>query len=383
MTDQAVAATVDPALARSERMERVRHAMRERGVDALLLSLGADLPWLSGYEAMPLERITLLVMPVDDEATLVVPALEAPRVAHDARLFSLRPWKETEDPIALIASLVGHRRRLAISDRAWAFHVLGLQHALDGADWQPASTVTSPLRSVKDPAEIAALQAAGAAADRVSEALFAGEMRLVGRTEAEVSKEIGERLVAEGHKRANFAIVASGPNSASPHHGAGERVIGEGEPVVCDFGGSYYLGDTVGYCSDTTRTVVTGGREIDPEWRELYAVLEKAQSEALEAAVVGASCEGVDAVGREIIAAAGYGEAFIHRIGHGIGIEEHEDPYLVSGNSERLVAGNAFSIEPGIYLAGRYGARIEDIAVAAESGPIACNTSDHSLHVVG
>ncbi len=361
-------------------MARVRDSMRAAGVEALLLSLGADLPWLSGYEAMPLERITMLVVPVDDEATLVVPEIEAPRVSHDGRLFSLRPWRESEDPIELIASIVGSRASLAVSDRCWASHLLALQRSLEKASWRASSTVTSPLRSVKDAAEIAALQAAGAAADRVADALLGGEIPLVGRTEASVSTEIAERLVAEGHRRANFAIVGSGPNSASPHHDPGGRVIGPGEAVVCDFGGSYYLGDTVGYCSDTTRTVFTG--EPPGEFVELYETLEEAQCQAVAAAKVGASCESVDAVGREIIDRAGYGDAFIHRIGHGIGIEEHEDPYMVSGNRTPIVAGHAFSVEPGIYLSGRFGARIEDIVVASDAGPIACNTADHAIHVV-
>jgi Xaa-Pro aminopeptidase len=354
--------------------------MRAAGVDVLMLSLGADLPWLTGYEAMPLERITMLVLPIDDEATLVVPVLEAPRVAHDTRLFALRPWRESEDPIDVITRLVEGRTQLAVSDRAWAVHLLALQRSLSVATFRPASEVTSPLRSVKDPAEIAALQAAGAAADRVAEALLAGEIPLVGRTEASVSKELSERLVAEGHCKVNFAIVGSGPNSASPHHEPGSRVIGRGEPVVCDFGGTLRLDDTVGYCSDITRTIVTG--EPDPEFAALYAVLEAAQAVAVDAAVVGTACEAVDAAGRDPIADAGYGDAFIHRIGHGIGIEEHEDPYIVAGNATRLVPGHAFSVEPGIYLAGRFGARIEDIVVASEAGPLLCNVADRSLHVV-
>jgi Xaa-Pro aminopeptidase len=370
----------DPVLARAGRLSRTRDAMRQVGVDALLLSLGADLPWLTGYEAMPLERITMLVLPADDDAVLVVPALEAPRVAHDSRLFAMRPWAESEDPISIIAGLVGSRTELAVSDRTWAVHLLRLERELPHAKLRPATEVTSPLRSIKDDAEIAALEAAGAAADRVAADLLAGEIPLVGRSEADVSGELGRRLVAEGHHKANFAIVGSGPNSASPHHEAGERLIGRNEPVVCDFGGALRLNDTVGYCSDITRTVVTG--EPDPEFVALYAVLEKAQATAVEAALVGVSCESVDAAGREPIAAAGYGEAFIHRIGHGIGLEEHEDPYLVAGNRAAIVAGHAFSVEPGIYLAGRFGARIEDIVVATSGGPLRCNTADHSLHVV-
>jgi Xaa-Pro aminopeptidase len=371
----------DPVLTRAERLARTRDAMRAAGVDVLLLSLGADLPWLTGYEAMPLERITMLVLPVDDEATLVVPALEAPRVVHDSRLFALRPWRETEDPVSIITALVGGRKRLAISDRAWSVHFLALQAELAGSAWTRASEVTSSLRSVKDAAEIAALQAAGAAADRVAAALLAGEIGLIGRSEADVSKEIGERLLTEGHHRVNFAIVGSGPNSASPHHEPGSRVIGPGEAVVCDFGGRFYLDDTVGYCSDITRTVFTG--EPTQEFLELYGVLEQAQARGVGAAVVGATCESVDAAGRDLIADAGFGEAFIHRIGHGIGIEEHEDPYMVAGNATPIAPGHAFSVEPGIYLEGTFGARIEDIVVASDNGPIACNCADHSLHVVG
>jgi Xaa-Pro aminopeptidase len=370
----------DPTLARGERLARVRDAMRQAGVDALLLSLGADLPWLTGYEAMPLERITLLVLPADDDATLVVPELEAPRVAHDARLFAMRPWREIEDPVAVIAELVGNRRQLGISDRAWTVHTLALMKALEHADFRLSSTVTSRLRAVKDAAEVAALQAAGAAADRVAAQLLSGDIPLIGRTEAAVSHDISERLLAEGHSKVNFAIVGSGPNSASPHHEPGRRVIGAGEPIVCDFGGSLHLDDTVGYCSDITRTVVTG--DPDPEFAELYAILEQAQAAGVASAVVGVPCQDVDEAGRAIIRGGGFGDAFIHRIGHGIGIEEHEDPYMVAGNSTRLEAGHAFSVEPGIYLRGRFGARIEDIVVATDNGPLPCNTADHGLHVV-
>jgi Xaa-Pro aminopeptidase len=348
--------------------------MHDLGVDALLLSLGADLPWLTGYEAMPLERLTMLVLPADDGATLVVPRLEAPRV-HDEQLFAIRPWAETEDPVRLVGELVGARSSLAISDRTWATFVLGLQTALPSARFSVASNVTSTLRAVKDHDEVSALRRAAAAADRVATQLVHGEIPLIGRTEGEVSRDIGRRLVAEGHQRVNFAIVGSGPNSASPHHSAGERVIGAHESVVCDFGGTMD-----GYCSDITRTVFTGAPPS--EFRDLYAVLRRAQAAAVDAATVGTPCEDVDAVARRLIEEGGYGPHFIHRTGHGIGLEEHEDPYLVGGNCEPLVPGHAFSVEPGIYLEGRWGARIEDIVVAAESGPDALNQVDHALAVV-
>ncbi len=360
--------------ARVRRLARVRTAMGAAGVDALLLSLGADLPWLTGYEAMPLERLTMLVVPADDAAVLVVPQLEAPRVQPDPEVFGIRPWKEGTDPVATVARLVGGRRRLAVSDRTWATFVLALQQALPGRSWGVASSVTGPLRAVKDGEEITALAAASASADRVAEALLSGDIRLVGRTERDVSDEIGRRLLAEGHDRVNFAIVGSGPNSASPHHAPGGRVIGAGEAVVCDFGGT--LG---GYCSDTTRTVFTG--EPPAELAELYAVVQEAQAAAVDAATVGTACEDVDRVARDRIAGAGYGDAFIHRTGHGIGLEEHEEPYIAGGNRAPLVAWHAFSVEPGIYLAGRWGARIEDIVVATPDGPRSLNRSRHDLVV--
>ena len=171
--------------------------MREMEVDALLLSLGADLPWLTGYEAMPLERLTMLVLPVDDQATLVVPELEASRVDHDPRLFSMRPWAEHEHPTEIVAALVGRRTRLAVSDRCWASHLLELERSIPRADWRSAREVVGPLRAVKDAHEVAALRAAGAAADAVAAALLGGEIALIGRTEADVSAEISARLRAE------------------------------------------------------------------------------------------------------------------------------------------------------------------------------------------
>ena len=358
------------------RFDRVRRRLAELDLDALLLSIGADLPWLTGYTAMPLPRLTMLVLPADGEATLVVPRLEAPRVAEQPDLFDLRPWEETEDPVAIVADLVGGRRLLAISDRAWAKPLLALQASLPDAKWQPASIVTGPLRAVKDADEIAALRKAAAAADRVATALVEGEIELIGCTEAAVSREISDRLREEGNQRVNFAIVGSGPNAASPHHDAGPRVIGRNESVVCDFGGTLD-----GYCSDITRTVFTG--EPPSEFRDLYAVLEHAQAEAVGAACAGIPCEDVDAVARRIITDGGYGPNFVHRTGHGIGLEEHEDPYIVAGNCERLTRGNAFSIEPGIYVEGKWGARIEDIVVVNAYGPEAINTVDHSLTWTG
>src|SRR5918993_1071487 len=194
----------------ADRADRIRACMAEVGVDVLLLSVGPDLPYLTGYEAMPLERLTMLVLPREGDATLVVPALEAPRVTDRPEVFGLRPWGETEDPVAIVAGLVG------------------------------------PLRAVKDAAEIEALRAAAEAVDRIAADLQAGAVPLAGRTEAEVSADLGRRIVAEGHQHVNFAIVAAGANAASPHHEAGARVIAPGDVVLCDFGGTMLDAEGVG-----------------------------------------------------------------------------------------------------------------------------------------
>lgn len=361
-------------------MERVRRAMDDQGVDVLLLSVGPDLPWLTGYEAMPLERLTMLVVPRGERATLVVPRLEAPRVVDRGDLFALHPWEETADPIAVVADLIGAAGSAAIGDRTWARFLVDLQGRLSGTRFVRASEITGPIRAVKDAAEVEALRAAGAAADRVAAQLQGGHIPLLGRTEAEVSADIGRRLIDEGHQRVNFAIVAAGANAASPHHAAGGRRIVEGEVVLCDFGGTMADGDGTGYCSDITRCVVTG--EAPAEVTEAYAVLQAAQSAAVAAATVGTSCESVDAAARDLITAAGFGGRFVHRTGHGIGVEEHEDPYIVDGNPVALAPGHAFSIEPGIYVEGRFGIRLEDIVVVADAGPDPLNNAVHDLVAV-
>src|SRR3954447_4030731 len=326
----------------ADRLARVRAAMEVQGVDVLLLSVGADLPWLIGYEAMPLKRLTMLVVPRDADATLVVPRLEAPRVTERGDLFRLLPWGETEDPLDLVASLVGAAPVAAIGDRTWAQFLVDLMARTPGTTFRRGSEVTGPLRAVKDDAEVEALARAGAAVDRMAAELQARALPLVGRTEAQVSADLGRRILAEGHQRVNFAIVAAGENAASPHHEAGDRVIARNEVVLCDFGGTMATDGGAGYCSDITRCVYTG--EPPAEFAELYAVLHQAQAAGFSAGAVGRAAESVDAAARSVIDDGGYGEWFIHRTGHGIGVEEHEDPYIVSGNGEPLVAGNAFSI---------------------------------------
>ena len=371
-----------------ERMERAQALLAERGVEALLIGVGAELRYLTGYLAMPLERLTMLVLPARGRAAIVVPRLEAMAAtgaaAIRAGLVEVIPWDETDDAHALVAERLGDDvvragGRVLVSDRLWAMHVLGLERVLPKAELRLASELLRDLRMVKDPDEVALLRQAAQAADRVVAQIAGG--RLVGRTEADVSREVRERLLAEGHELAEFGIVASGPNSASPHHHASDRVIQAGEPIVLDIGGAFG-----GYCSDTTRTLwVTGGdaaKGPTDEFRALFDLLREAQAEAASAVRPGVPCERIDAVARGIITAGGHGPHFFHRVGHGIGMETHEDPYLVGGNAEPLQAGMAFSVEPGIYLADRYGARIEDIVVCGSQGPDILNESSRDLWIV-
>lgn len=355
--------------------------MADQGLDAVLLSVGADLPYFTGYEAMPLERLTMLVLPRQGEATLVIPALEAPRVVERPGVFKVTPWGETEDPIAIVADLLGSSSNAAIGDHTWSRFTVDLLAARPGLTLRRASEVTSPIRAVKTADEIQRLRTAAEAVDRIAARLQGGEIPLVGETEAAVSAELGRQIIDEGHHRVNFAIVAAGENAASPHHEAGERVIAEDEVVLCDFGGTWIGDDGIGYCSDITRCVWTGA--ANAEFAELYDVLFAAQAAQVEIAKAGAIPQDVDRVGRSIIAEAGYGEYFVHRTGHGIGVEAHEDPYIVEGNTVPLVAGNAFSIEPGIYIPGKWGARLEDIVVAGTDAPDRLNRVDHHLAVHG
>jgi Xaa-Pro aminopeptidase len=376
------------AMRYDERLLRAQAALAGQGAGALLIGVGTDLRWLIGYEAMPTERLTMLVVQAAGRPTLVVPRLEAgaakAAAGVGAGLVDLVTWTETEDPIrAVVATLQAGATRtggtLLVSDSLPAAFLLKLQAGIPAAQFAAASAVTSQLRQVKDAAELELLRAAAHAADRTVTAIASG--RLLGRSEADVAREVGDRLVAEGHDEASFEIVASGPNSASPHHGAGERVIEAGEPIVFDIGGR--IG---GYYSDITRTLwVTGGddaRGPDDTFRGLYGVLQRSQAAARAAVAPGVPCEAIDLTARDIIEAAGHGEHFFHRTGHGIGLDGHEDPYLVAGNAAPLAVGNTFSVEPGIYLEGRYGARIEDILACGSDGPDELNELDRGLAVV-
>jgi Xaa-Pro aminopeptidase len=389
MTDLAARPTI-PASRHVERLEAARRLIGEHGLSALLVGVGPDLRYLTGYMAMPLERLTMLVIRARPPTILIVPRLEADPAHRSAAVASgaveVVTWEETDDPYDLVAHAVGNAGPIevapgvGVNDTLWALHVLRLQSVLPGVRFGSAAPITGALRVVKDADEIELLRQAAQAADRVVDQIAAG--RLVGRTEADVARETRDRLVAEGHERADFAIVGSGPNASSPHHEASDRVIQAGEPVVLDIGGLF-----AGYASDTTRTIwPTGGdpgKTPDAEFLAAFAVLRRAQAAATAAVRPGVPVERIDATAREIIAEAGHGPNFIHRTGHGIGLEVHEEPYLVAGNAQPLRTGMAFSVEPGIYVDGRWGMRLEDIVVCGPSGPDPLNRSSLDLRVVG
>jgi len=358
----------------AERLARVRAQMRQKKVDALVVSVGFDLPYLTGYQAMPLERLTALVV-TEHDATLVLPRLEAPRVVHHVGVFELIAWSETQDPVAITAGLVGAAQCISVGDQMWSRFLVELIEHLPGRRYVRSVDIVGPLRITKDAAEVAALAAAGAAADYVAGQLQRGEIPLVGRTEAQVSADISNRLLDSGHDVVNFAIVAAGENAASPHHHPGSRVIAKGDIVLCDFGGTMN-----GYCSDITRCVHIG--EPTADVARAWSDLRRAQKAGVEAGRVGATCESVDAAARDVLTAAGWGEYFIHRTGHGIGMEAHEEPYMVSGNSLPIARGHAFSVEPGIYVAGKWGMRLEDIVVATDTGPLRMNAAVRDLIVL-
>lgn len=360
-----------------DRLSRAAAEASERGVDALLITPSPDYAYLLGYHAPALERLTCLIVPAEGEPALVLPRLEEPLARHQlgelADEIAVVPWDETDDPIRLVQAIVAGARRAAVQDQMWARVALRLRAALDPTELVAAGPTMSALRRIKSPDEVDRLRAAAVAADAVMEAVL-GE-RLSGRTEGEVSRHIRELLLEAGHDTAGFAIVASGPNSASPHHEAGDRVIETGDALVLDLGGT-----RGGYCSDTSRTAFVG--EPAPEFAALHAVLREAQAAACDAVQPGVPCSEIDAVARRIIDEAGYGEAFIHRTGHGIGMETHEEPYIVASNPEQLQEGHAFSIEPGIYVRDRWGARIEDIVVCTDAGGERLNTTSTELFVV-
>ena len=361
----------------ASRLELVRAAVSAAGLDAVLLTPGPDLRYVTGYDATQLERLTCLAVPAHGDPALFVPRLELPAAqASPAGSLGVQiiPWQETADPFGLVAGTLGNVSAVGLSDRMWALFVLRFGAALPDVRLALASGALRPLRMRKTPAEVAALREAGGAIDRVH-ARVPGWLR-PGLTERQVGSMITAAILAEGHVTVDFVIVGSGPNAASPHHEVSDRVLTVGDAVVVDIGGTM----PSGYCSDSTRTYAIG--EPPAEFTAYFKVLYDAQEAACAAVRPGVTAESVDAAAREPITAAGYGEAFFHRTGHGIGLESHEDPYIVAGNGEVLEPGMTFSVEPGIYP-GPHGARIEDIVVCTADGYERLNNTPRELVVVG
>ncbi|RSN61073.1 peptidase M24 family protein [Amycolatopsis sp. WAC 04182] len=360
------------------RLDRARAAAAAADTDALLIAPGSDLRYLIGQAGGSFERLTTLVIPADGVPALVLPKLEAPGYADvpaDELGIEIVTWVDGDNAYELVADRLGKPGRVAVSDFTPALHVLAFRGALGDAEQTLAGPIVRELRMRKDAAEIQALRDAGAAIDRVHARVH--EWLRPGRTEAEVGADITAAIVEEGHTHADFVIVGSGPNGASPHHDVSERVIERGDVVVVDIGGPI----AEGYNSDSTRTYAVG-EPRDADVAETYAVLQRAQKAAVDAVRPGVTAESIDAAARDIIAEAGYGEYFIHRTGHGIGLDVHEEPYIIKGNALPLEPGMAFSVEPGIYQPGRWGARIEDIVVVTENGVESVNQRPHDLIVL-
>lgn len=370
----------------SERLARVRALMHTHALDFLVVGPSADLLYLAGAQLRPSERLAALILPQEGPAYMVVPAFEAPSLPPLPPEINIRAWGESDNPARIAANLIcdsmhaeagGARATIGIGERLWSVFLLRLQAELPRAAFTPATAVLSQARQIKSADELEMLHKAGALSDEA----FAEMVRqpFIGRREIDLAYKFVELLEARGLTVEGAPIVGSGPNGASPHHHAGERVVEEGDAVVLDFWGTLQ-----GYYFDCTRTVFAGhAPQPDSEEAKVYSIVAQAQQAAVEAARPGITCEALDSVARDIITEAGYGEYFNHRLGHGIGLDGHEPPYMVQGNSALLRPGMTFSIEPGIYLPGKFGVRIEDI-VALEGGrAVRLNNAEHGVVVLG
>ncbi|MFB7161686.1 aminopeptidase P family protein [Streptomyces sp. NPDC056242] len=358
------------------RMERAARSAADAGLAGVLVAPGPDMVWLTGYSpTADTERLTMLVLAPGQDPVLVVPTLEAPDAAKavGADAFTLRDWTDGKDPYAVTAPLLDVAGRFGISDNAWAMHLIGLQKALPDTSYASLTEALPMLRAVKDAAELERLTAAGEAADATYEEIK--KVPFAGRRETDVAGDLADLLRQFGHSQVDFTVVGSGPNGANPHHEAGERVIENGDMVVLDFGGLKH-----GYGSDTSRTVHVG--EPTAEEQRVHDVVREAQAAGCAAVEPGAACQDVDRAARAVITEFGYGQYFIHRTGHGIGVTTHEPPYMIEGEEQRLVPGMCFSVEPGIYLPGRFGVRIEDIVTVTEDGVRRLNSTSRDMAIV-
>ena len=360
----------------AKRMQRAAEQAEAAGLTGVLVTPGPDLVYLAGYAPVAItERLTVLAIQKDRESAMVLPVLERPdaEAAPSAGTITLTDWADGSDPYAAAAPLLDPDGSYAISDSAWALQLLGLQEALPDTSYVSMSSALPMLRAVKDADELERLAAAGAAADQCFEELL--KVRFAGRKETEVAADLAALLIDHGHSQVDFTVVGSGPNGANPHHEAGDRTINEGDMIVLDFGG---LKD--GYGSDTSRTIHVG--EPTDEEREVHDIVRSAQQAGFEAVRPGVECQEIDRAARRVITEAGHGEHFIHRTGHGIGLTTHEPPYMVEGETHKLEPGMCFSIEPGIYLPGRFGVRIEDIVTVTPEGGRRLNNTNREMRIV-
>ncbi|MFJ4777289.1 M24 family metallopeptidase [Streptomyces sp. NPDC088762] len=358
------------------RMAAAARTAADAGLAGLLIAPGPDLAHLTGYRpTAETERLTLLVLAAGQDPVLVVPALEAPDAAKapGAPALTLRDWTDGKNPYAVTAPLLDAAGRFGVSDNTWALHLLGLQREVPTSSYVPLTDALPMLRAVKDERELERLAAAAAAAD----AAYAQVLHLpfADRRETDVAADLAALLRAHGHSQVDFTVVGSGPNGANPHHEAGDRVIRHGDMVVLDFGGLRY-----GYGSDISRTVHVG--EPTAEEQRVHDIVREAQQAGVAAVRPGVSCQEVDRAARAVITEFGYGERFIHRTGHGIGVTTHEPPYMVEGEEQPLLPGMCFSVEPGVYLPGRFGVRIEDIVTVTEDGGLRLNNAPRELAIV-
>jgi Xaa-Pro dipeptidase len=370
-----------PVAVFTDRLARLAELAGVSGADAVLVTPGPDLAYFIGHSIGSHERLTCLVVPAAGRPSLVVPTLERPGWTGspvERMDVTIGTWTDGQDPYAALAAVLpADARVLSVDDHMPAVHALNAQAIVPGSELTLAGETIAELRMRKSADEVAALAAAGAAIDRVQGRI--AEWLRPGRTENEVAADIGAAIVAEGHARPDFVIVGSGPNGASPHHEASDRTIQPGDVVVIDIGGPM----PSGYFSDCTRTYLVAGDAVPDRVREVYEVVRRAQAAGVAAVRPGVTAESIDAAPRTVIDEAGFGEYFITRTGHGIGLEVHEHPYMVAGNTITLEEGMAFSVEPGIYLPGEFGVRIEDIVVVGESGAVLMNRAPTELTVVG
>lgn len=361
-----------------DRLHRVQQSLREADLDFVFLTISPDLLYLTGYSSFVSERLTLLIIPPEGRSALVCPDFETGMVAHLADEVDIIGWAESQNPVALVCETLASLgcpspRRIAVSDHAWAVFLLRFQAALPHTRFVPASCLLAPMRRVKDQREVQILKKAQDMAVEGFRQLL--QQPFTGRTEKQVAATLRHLFETLGFERVDVILVGSGPNGANPHLAPTDRVIQHGDPVVIDFGAVHN-----GYYCDCTRTVHVG--PPSDEFRKVFETVRRANHAALAAIRPGVSCESIDRAARQVIEEAGYGRFFTHRLGHGIGLEVHEEPYMVEGNSLLLEPGMTFTNEPGIYLPGKFGCRLEDVVMVTESGGAALTDYTHELIIV-